>query len=57
MEKKPTRNNITHIAATLTWRSQTQPYAMTDGGSKSMGTSVLSSRICMRISVRLLRPC
>lgn len=46
MEKNPIRNSMTHIAATLTCRSHTQPYAMTDGGSRSMGTAVLSRRVC-----------
>lgn len=46
MEKNPIKNSMTHIAATLTWRSHTQPYAITEGGSRSMGMAVLSRRVC-----------
>ena len=46
MEKKPAMNRKTQIAPTLTCCSQTQPYAIMDGGRKGMNQNVLRKRIC-----------
>ena len=46
IEKRPLRKSMTQIAATFTWRSHTQPYAITETGRKGMKIIVLSRRIC-----------